>query len=190
MECASSGQSFRVSRRMTFYMRINVARRRSGSAKGYDGRYSITSKEAGSPSTSASGSTIPCQALRSPPRGYVVSSRAELLKMTHRQNGGSYGSVGNQSVNLSEQGRDSFCRGVPEIMPSRSPTNRLSGLTISFDNPHLKTTHRVPTPCSGKRKPHFQEPLGSSRPSSTVPPGKRFAPPACCSYSSMRKNHF
>ena len=50
--------------------------------------------------------------------------------MTHRQNGGSYGSVGNQSVNLSEKERDSFCRGIPAIRPSHSPTNRLSGLTV------------------------------------------------------------
>ena len=167
---------------MTFYMRIDVARRRSGSAKGYDDRCSITSKGAGSHSTSASGSTIPCQSHASPPRGYVVSSRAEPLKMTHEQNGDSSGSVGNRSVNLSEEGRDSFCQGVPAITPSHSPTDKPSGLTISFDNPHLKTTHPVPIPCSGKRKPHFQEPLESSRPSSVLPPGRRFALPACCSY--------
>jgi len=52
------------------------------------------------------------------------------LKMIHRRNGGSYGSVGNQSVNLSEEGRDSFCQGVPAITPSRLPTHRLSGLMI------------------------------------------------------------
>ena len=104
--------------------------------------------------------------------------------MTQRQNGGSSGSAGYRSVNLSEEERDSFCRGVPAIKPSHSPTNRLSGLTISFDNPHPETNHQVPTPYSGNRTPHFQEPFGSSKASSTVAPGKRFAPPACCSYRS------
>ncbi len=50
--------------------------------------------------------------------GTPSSQEKELLRMTHRQNGGSYGSVGNQSVNLSEEGRDSFCQGVPAIRPS------------------------------------------------------------------------
>jgi hypothetical protein len=50
--------------------------------------------------------------------------------MTHGQNGGSSGSVDNQSVSLSEEERGSFCRGVPAITPSHSPTNRLNGLTI------------------------------------------------------------
>jgi len=104
--------------------------------------------------------------------------------MTQRQNGGSSGSAGYRSVNLSEEERDSFCRGVPAIKPSHSPTNRLSGLTISFDNPHPETNHQVPTPYSGNRTPHFQGPFGSSKASSTVAPGKRFAPPACCSYRS------
>ena len=47
--------------------------------------------------------------------------------MTHGQNGGSSGSVGNRSVTLSEKERDSFCRGIPAIRPSHSPLNRLSG---------------------------------------------------------------
>jgi hypothetical protein len=107
-----------------------VARHRSGSAKDYDGQCSITSKGEDSHSTSANGSTIPCQGLRFLPPGYVVSLRAELLKLTHRRNGGSYGSVGNQSVNLSEEERDSFCQGIPAITPLRLPTHRLSGLMI------------------------------------------------------------
>ena len=50
--------------------------------------------------------------------------------MIHGQNGGSYGSVDNQSVNLPEGKHDSFYLGIPAIRPSYSPPNRLSGLTI------------------------------------------------------------
>jgi len=95
--CASSDQRFRVSRRMTFYMRINMARRRSGSAKGYDGRYSITSKEAGSPSTFRQwfDHSVPSPQVSSTWVRRLLKGRT--VQMTHRQNGGSYGSVGNQS---------------------------------------------------------------------------------------------
>ena len=57
-----------------------MAQRRSGLAKDYDGRCSITSKGEGSRSMSANGSTIPCQDRASPPRGYVVSSRTEIVE--------------------------------------------------------------------------------------------------------------
>ena len=105
--------------------------------------------------------------------------------MTPRQSGDSSGSAGNQSANLLEEKRDSFYRDVPATKPSPSLINRLSGLTISFDNPHLTTTHLSPTLCSGKRTPHFQEQQKSLKPSSVRPPGKKFAQPACCSYECL-----
>ena len=107
-----------------------MARHLNGLPKDSDGQSLITLKGEGSHSTSANGSNIPCQALGSPPRGYVVSSRAALWEMIPEQNGGSYGSVDGQSVSLSGKGRGSFYQGIPVISPSHSQTNRRNGLII------------------------------------------------------------
>src|SRR5262245_21355541 len=130
MDCASLVLSFRASQRTISCITTNVAKHRSGSAKGCDGRCSIISKCEDSHSTSVSGSTILCQDPGFPPYGYRVFSRRTLLQITRRPNAGLYGSVDNRSANLSEIERGSFFPDIPAIRPSHLPTNRPSGLTI------------------------------------------------------------
>ena len=67
-------------------------------------------------------------------------------EMIPRQNGGSYGSVGNQSVSRSEKGRGSFCQGIPAISPSHSPDPQAQWLDdlIRHSTPQNNPSHPYP----------------------------------------------
>ena len=164
-------------------------KRRSGLAKGYDGRCSITSKGAGSHSMSANGSTIPCQGHASPPRGYIVSSRDRIVE-DDPQAERRFVWLGGQPV------CETVGRKTRLILPGHTSDHAVTLANqqaqwlddlIRRSTPHNHSSS--PTHCSGKRNAHFQEPSRSLRPSSVRPPGKKFAPPACCLYRTETINY-